>query len=323
VLALDLRYLLTAYGEGDDALDAHHALAHAMSLLHDRALLRAADVRTALDAAGGPLKTSDLDKQIDRVKVTPERLSDEEIFRMWTVFGAQYRLSVAYQASVVLIERRQPARAALPVREARLTSVPLREPVIEDIAPRPVTDGDTLVLSGINLAADVVTVRIADAEVTLTTAQISPGKLTVPLPAGLKAGPSTVQVLQDVALPEPGESRRFFSSNVAAFVLSPKLSAAPPGSVAQGDVLTLSVAPRVGRDQRVALLLGPRSVPRALDPAAPATSATVDFRIPEDLAAGTYLLRISVDGAETPLDLGTPGTPDEGRYVGPTIAVTP
>ena len=56
------------------------------------------------------------------VKLTPEPLSDEEMSRLWAVFGSQYRISVGYVASVVLIKRPHPPgrphRCAPPARGA-------------------------------------------------------------------------------------------------------------------------------------------------------------------------------------------------------------
>jgi hypothetical protein len=327
VLALDLRYLLTAYGVNNADIDAHHVLAHGMSLLHDRAVLRHADVRAALDLAGAPLRDADLDKQVELIKVAPLSISDEELFRMWTVFGVQYRLSVCYQASVVLIERRQPARRPPPVREPQLTVVPLTVPIIEDVEPRPARDGDTLTIRGLNLRADQVTVRFASADVVLPAAAVTATELTVALPASLRPGPNTVQLLQDVALPGASGTRPFFSSDVAAFVLAPTITPAPPAAglaVPRGADLTLGIAPDVAREQRVTLLLGDRAVPRKLPATAPATSSTATFPIPAaPFPAGTVLLRVVVDGAESELVVDqTPGSPTEGQYVGPTAVVT-
>ena len=156
VLAIDLRYLLTAYGFNDDEEDAQHVLGHAMSLLHDEAVLRRDDIRAALTAAGGGIVASDLDKQVELVRVTPDKLSDEDMVRMWTIFASAYRISVGYQASVVLISRPRSYPVAPPVREARVVAVPFRSPVITGLSPMPAHAGDVLVIAGRALAADAV-----------------------------------------------------------------------------------------------------------------------------------------------------------------------
>jgi hypothetical protein len=126
VLALNLRYLLTAYGEGDDDTDAQHVLAHAMSIVHDQGGLTRQQVRDAIQAAPA-LAGSDLADQIELIKLTPYGATLEDISRLWALYqSTNYRLSVGYEAAVVLIERPltlpppQP-----PVETVELFTVPL------------------------------------------------------------------------------------------------------------------------------------------------------------------------------------------------------
>lgn len=328
VLALDLRYLLTAYGDQNDEQDAQHVIGHAMSLLHDESVFRRDDIRAALDATGAPIRVSDLDKQPELIKITPDRLSDEDLFRMWTVFGTQYRISVGYQASVVLLERRRAFRAAPPVRAARVVAVPLRVPVIERIEPTPARTGDTLHITGRALSADEVTLRLQGIDVVVTPAAATEGTISAPLPAGLRAGPNIVQVIGSVALPDGAGTRRVFSSDVAAFVLAPTITPPVPAaglSVQRGSDLTLTVTPAVAREQRVSVLIGDRAVARTVVATDPSTTSTLVFPIPASpFPFGDMLLRVVVDGAESALVVDTTsGSPTEGEYVGPKIRVTP
>src|SRR5947207_13778013 len=79
-----------------------------MSALHDHAVLLLDDI-----AQANP--KSELQNQIDRVRITLQPLSVEEIFRLWSGFQSQYRVSVAYEVAVVLIESTQRTRTSLPV----------------------------------------------------------------------------------------------------------------------------------------------------------------------------------------------------------------
>lgn len=110
-LALNLYYLLTAYGRQGDELYSHRLLASAMQVLHDNPVLQATDIASATKDSSllGP---QDLDRQIERVRITPNVMSVEEMSKLWGMFGGQgkYRTSVTYQASVVLIESRRSAR---------------------------------------------------------------------------------------------------------------------------------------------------------------------------------------------------------------------
>jgi hypothetical protein len=122
-LALDLHYLLTAYGNGD--LQAELLLGYAMQILHENPVLARASIRKALNPApvnGGilpptyqALRSADLAEQMEQIKITPTALNPEEMSRLWSALQAHYRPTVAYCASVVLIESSLPARSPLPV----------------------------------------------------------------------------------------------------------------------------------------------------------------------------------------------------------------
>jgi hypothetical protein len=112
-LALNLYYLLTAYGQDGDLAD-QKMLGQAMRVLHDRPILQSKDIKDAA-ANDRDLSTSDLDEQVEKVRVVPDVLNIEEMSRLWTTFQTQYRVSAAYQASVVLIESQKPKRVPLPV----------------------------------------------------------------------------------------------------------------------------------------------------------------------------------------------------------------
>jgi hypothetical protein len=109
-MGLDLYYLLTAYEklDGDPLVLAHRLLGRAMLVLHDHPVLGADEIRAAIP-------NNDLADQIERIRVTPLPLSLEELSKLWMVFQTGYRISAAYQVSVVLIDSRRSARAPLPV----------------------------------------------------------------------------------------------------------------------------------------------------------------------------------------------------------------
>ena len=68
-LALRLYYLLTSFGRGNDAAQpfTHHLLGKAMSILYDHSVLLPADIKAATAVS---LPNSDLDRQVERVRVT-------------------------------------------------------------------------------------------------------------------------------------------------------------------------------------------------------------------------------------------------------------
>jgi hypothetical protein len=110
-LALDLHYLLTAYGAQDYKTEI--LLGHALQVLHespvvDRATLR--DVlatltrdskRRVVPAPVAALAGSELADQVDRITIVPEFLSTEEVSKLWSAMQAKYRPSATYKVTAV------------------------------------------------------------------------------------------------------------------------------------------------------------------------------------------------------------------------------
>jgi hypothetical protein len=116
----------------------------------------------------------------------------------------------------------------------------------------------------------------------------------------------------------PTEPHRGVESNVAAFILAPQIATAAPIAAPQDSTLTLAIVPPVGRTQRAALLVGSRTLPiPARDAAGPDTSASLDFPIPADFPIGDHLLRVQIDGAESPLEVDA-----TGELASPKVEIT-
>ena len=177
-------------------------------------------------------------------------------------------------------------------------------------------------MAGYNLRGQITKVRFG--ALTVDPDTLNNDQIEVTLPAGLLAGVNTVQVVHSLDFGTPNEPHRGFASNVAAFMLAPQITTATPITVARGNTLTLSVTLPVGRSQRVALLLGERTISIPDRPASdPATTTNLDFPIPADFPTGTFLLRVQVDGAESPLTIDTtPGSPTLNQFNGPTVTIT-
>ena len=122
-LALDLHYLLTAYGRVD--FEAEILLGYGMHLLHERPVLDRAAIRRALSPpldltalmppAFQAVAASDLADQVELIKITPAAMGPDEMSKLWTAIKSEYRPSAAYQVSVVLIEGTRPSVSPLPV----------------------------------------------------------------------------------------------------------------------------------------------------------------------------------------------------------------
>jgi len=335
-LALDLHYLLTSYGADD--LDAEILLGYAMQLLHDVPVLTRPIIRKTfsvtspvtdklIPATVPDRNPADLADQVELCKIAPKYLTTEELSRLWSAMQARYRPSMAYDVSVVLIESTAPVKASLPVRRPVLTTVPMTRAVIDTVEPAIALDGGDVTIRGQGLKGSATRVRIDGTIVTPSTADVSDLQVGVALPSGLKAGLNPLQVVHEIPLGDPPVPHAGvgFESNVAALVLAPQITTGAQVTVAAGATLTLGVKPPVGREQRVAVIVGDTALvvpPRK--PTDPPTSASVEVSIHEDHATGTFLLRVQVDGAISALQVDDdPNSPTFEQYVGPLVEVTP
>lgn len=113
-LALDLHYLLTAYGEQD--LQAEILLGYGMQLFHHTNTLDPPAMRQGIAATGpkgtagalsparSALAAADLADGSPQITIFPEFLSTEETSKLFSMLQARYRPSAAYRVSTVLIE---------------------------------------------------------------------------------------------------------------------------------------------------------------------------------------------------------------------------
>ena len=308
-LALKLYYLMTAYGRDNDTTQpfSQQVLGKAMSVLHDHALLGPEEIRAATAAS---LPRNDLDRQVERVRFTLQPLTLEELSKLWTGLQTQYRLSVAYEATVVLIDSTQPSRTPLPV----LTRGPQDRgvgsqpdlippfPALDDVLPpnrQPSARlGETLTLSGHHLDGTNVGVVFNHP---LWTAPVpvspEPGATATTLavklpnqPAVWPAGFYTVAV----RVQRPGESHRR-TTNELSFSLAPTMTIAPQTAPAGDITFTVTCSPQVRPEQRAALLLGDREI---LAEPHPAPTNSVTF-LAAGVAAGEYFVRLRIDGVDS------------------------
>lgn len=319
-LGLDLHYLLTVYGNMKDDPEAHRILGSAVRTFHEHPILTRQTIRGVLNQAY--LAGSDIADQVETVKITAQNLSLEELSKLWSVFfQIPYRISLAYQVSVVLIDGKGSPKPGLPVQERNIYVLPFRYPAIFGVEPQMIESapGAMVVLKGRNLSAKSVSIRFGDIETT-PDPPISDKSLIVTLPQGLSAGVNPVQVIHKLEIGTPKVPHRGFESNVAAFVLRPRIITPPPYTVQRGNILTLDCEPPVGRAQRVSLLLGEYEISIPARPATgPPTSTSLEFPIPVNLPAHTYIMRLRIDGAESLLERST--DPEDPVYTGPILEV--
>ena len=112
-LALELSYLLTAYGAED--FHAEILLGCAMQVLHETPVLQPARIRAALGTpqskkskvilspVRAALTGSNLADQVEEIKITPQFLTSDDMSKLWSAMQARYRPSISYQVSAVVL----------------------------------------------------------------------------------------------------------------------------------------------------------------------------------------------------------------------------
>lgn len=325
--ALVLHYLLSFTGD-EGKLEPQRLLGAVVRHLHGHPLLLKQDIEDTTKQP--PLKDvlgpSNLGAQSEPVRITPLNLSLEELSKVWSVFfQTPYLLSVAYQASVVLIETDDtPAAPGPPVKTRNVHAVPFRHPLVDRIVSAagesgPIISTSELRIIGQRFLSDATLVLFDGVERVPTDVRDTEVRLKIP--AGTEAGVHALQILQKQLMgPGAGTLHRGFESNVATFVQRPKFDATVV-VVAGKPTIRLKFDVAVGKTQRVLLVLNsvpgkPHKAFQFVEPLRDDPDPTVVVFKTPDVDAGRYLVVVQVDGAENALD----PDPDSPTF-GPTVTM--
>lgn len=284
--ALDLHYMISFYGN-ENALEPQRLLGSVVRTLHAQPFLTREQIRQTVLNNAGFLGGSNLAEQVELVKFSPLHLSLEEFSKIWSIFyQIPYVLSVAYLASVVLIEEEISTQNALPVLTRNIYAEPFHQPVVEQIIAQPeanpptgvnrlnlpITLDKTLLIQGQNLQGgrgtlvqidglEVQPPDVTDTQITLPLATARGIRLRdgaeVTLVEGLRAGVQGLQVIHRrlMGMDAANDVLNWHygvESNIAPFVLHPLIT--QPVTATAG-VVTVTLKPVVSRPQRVVLLL--------------------------------------------------------------------
>jgi hypothetical protein len=324
-LALNLYYIITAYGENGSELIGHLLLGKAMSILHDHTLLGRQEIKEIC-------KVSGLHKQVERLRITPQPISLDEVSKLWAGFQTQYRLSAAYEVSVVLIDSKLPTRTPLPVltrggKDANgnekgvfvqphlLPPFPTLEAVNFPGNRTSALPGDQLTFTGhhLGVAADTVTVSfshpILDTPHEIT---VAPGnrsetgiKLQLPdEPAKWPAGFYKIAVLVKTVI---NTKEYIHTTNEIPLMLMPKIDlpiqteVSPPVDDEYKVTIKITCSPRVWVEQKVSLLLGDREFPPQPPPDPEQEQYDELIFLMSGVPGGEYFIRLRIDGVDSPL----------------------
>jgi hypothetical protein len=306
-----------------------------MSLLHAPPVLTGELIEqalgTLLDADPDHfLGDADLTNQIDRIKISPLPLNLEELSRLWSVFfQVPYVLSIAYEASVLLIEEPVAPRApALPVRERGIFIRPLPQIRIDSVSSTDGPDSPIHADSGIrilgsDLGGERVSVLIGSEE--LTPTQVLEDEIQVDL-TSLSAARAGIRPLRVVRRVSDETPQLRFESNSLPLILAPRIESITfsPAAGADPASVELEVFPAVAEDQGAQLLLNELPPLSYVLEVAPVGEATSTLTMPlVDVETRAYLLRVRIEGGTSPLVVDEDADSDTfGHYIGPRLEVT-
>ncbi|MDJ0582127.1 DUF4255 domain-containing protein [Crocosphaera sp.] len=315
-LALNLFYLITPYSADTSFLSDHKLLGLIMQTLNDYPILGSKEIEEAFP-------DSNLQHQVEKVRLIQIDLSLEDMSRVWSTCQTEYRLSVAYEASVVLIFGPRPIKTPLPVLTVNTDSVrpnltlpQVSIPTLEQITlpegSSSIELGGTLILRGHNLRGDDNEIRVI-----LEHPRINDPIEIIPQP---NSSNTEIQVRLD-------ETRNDWlagiytvkikikqnHTNSLPLFFSPSIDLLPiQNNIIDNRQLRLQFNPRVLLWQKNEQLLQGQSVfllvgDRELSPDIRQLSSTPNNRTNtlifdlSNLEPGQYFVRLRVDGIDSPL----------------------
>jgi hypothetical protein len=181
-LALTLNYLLTAYAKKTtdttrDDITAHQLLGNALAILHEHPVLNDvhdSDFDADLDTQFAP----ELRHSFEKIKISLLPISMEEFSKIWTGLSKAYRLSVAYEVSLVQIAPIVPAPVppGPPVQQMSVQVGTLDAPMIAAIEPSAGPAGAPVTITGRGFKTGGMSTSVSVGDTTLAEADLE--KLT-------------------------------------------------------------------------------------------------------------------------------------------------
>lgn len=320
--ALDLHFLISFHGK-PELFEPELMAGAVVRELHTHPML---DADRLADGAAGEasLAASDLAAGPDRVRISPLLLSLEEVSRLWSVLvQTPHVLSLAYEASVVMIDALVSAPAPLPVLRrgkdgrgaiAGTDRVPRLRSAWIGFADDPVPPiaraslpaaalGTKVILEGTDLEADTLELRFRhplrpDFAIVVPPADRSATEIRFAIADDSAAMTQWAAGLYSVTAKLTRDGKELVSP-VWPFLLAPRLAglapnpASPPGVLVD---LTATLRPQVLATQRPVLRAGTAeaaALPRGAD------TDPVVFRLDPAPALADVPVRIETDGVES------------------------
>jgi len=202
-LSLTLSYMMTAYakktgGTSQDDITTQQLLGNAMAILHENPVLN--DVHDSeFDADLDTQLASELRNSFHKIKVSLLPISMEEFSKIWTGFSKAYRLSVAYEVSLVEIGPLAPAvppssvvqQMGVQLGPGPMPSIAAIEPASGPAGAQISIRGADFQLAGIPTKVVIGDLELADSDLLL----LSPNEIRVRIPEAPTRGPQLAIVV--------------------------------------------------------------------------------------------------------------------------------
>lgn len=358
---LDLYYIMTFYGN-EVELEPQRLLGSTVRTIVDYPILTPEMIReTTNNPTFNFLANSTLDKQVERVTIVPTMMNTEELSKIWSVFfQTPYVLSFACQGSAVLIEGQRQSGRPLPIRKREFYTTPSQPSIFQVVSEagvnQPVVASSNLTIRGQHFNPQISDEKLQEltskdlplrsmpqvriGETRVTPQNVAENEINLELSLlsaeeknSLRAGIQSLQIVYPMK-PKLVESQpqRIVGSNVMPFVFCPTITEVEIEDLEDNGDRTYSAQLKVrvdlivGVEQRILLFLNERSSSK---PAAYIFAATsirenstlVTFPINE-VKGGEYLVRVQIDGAESPLNVDmNPESETYEQFVNPTVAI--
>ena len=332
-LALDLHYLLTAYGSQDWQAEA--LLGHALMLLHQNPIVARDDIRSALAALpisdpGNPLSSalglSGLADQIEMIKISPSTLGREETAWLWTALKADYRPTFPFQVSVVLLQSEKRMAFAFPVLSRNIVVHPIQLAQLLAVTPPKAqvaaAPGDTVTVTGEFLkgatSVSLSNQRLA-VQTTVPATSVAQTSLSfvVPVETVLHPFPAGIYALSVLFTDSAGKVLQ--TTAPLPLAVAPVLHVVPPPTVvksATDTIVTILCNPAVQPSQIAFLSIGSTS---AAAQQISVSTGSLTFRFAPPLANGSQLGRLTVDESPSQIDVNWLATPP--AFLGPMVTI--
>jgi hypothetical protein len=211
-LAVNLHYLLTAYGSKD--FQTELLLGYVMELMQQTPFISNEGIRTALNhvatinrsgllsQAIASTSVATLAKHLGQLQITPDLFDTEQMSRLWSLLHSAYRPSIAYKVSMVFIGTQKPvveAEVISPPGHQHTPSIQNR-PHIERIVAAPsnqgeIVAGSSLIIYGKHLCGGVTRLCLNGAQPLLEPQIVEENRILFQLSQTIEAGMQQIQVV--------------------------------------------------------------------------------------------------------------------------------